>query len=220
MYKIVSFGICPFVQRSIITMNYKKVPYEVKYIDLANKPDWFLKISPMGKVPVLETKNGVIFESAVINEYIDEVSDGNLLPSDPYKKAEQRAYIELSSAVIWSYFNTAVAQNEESYLKCKIELENNLTSLLSKFHGPFFRGKEFSLVDTAAIPGLQRILLTENLFEDLKISQENKDKFQDWIQSSNSLKEVEESVPSTFVDDYKSYLVKRNSYIHMRNQPS
>lgn len=217
MYKIISFGICPFVQRSIITMNYKKVPYEVVYIDLANKPDWFLKISPMGKVPILETKNGVIFESAVINEYIDEVSDGSLLPSDPYKRAEERAYIELSSAVIWSYFNTAIASNEESYLKSKNELENNLTSLLSKFEGPFFRGKEFSLVDSAAIPGLQRILLTENLYEDLKLSQENKDKFQDWIQSSNSLKEVEESVPSSFVKDYKSYLVKRGSYIHMKH---
>lgn len=218
MYKIISFGICPFVQRSIITMNYKKVPYEVKYIDLANKPDWFLKISPTGKVPVLETENGVIFESAVINEYVDEVSNGRLLPSDPYKRAQERAYIELSSAVIWSYFNTAIASNEESYLKSKIELENNLASLLSKFNGPFFRGKEFSLVDAAAIPGLQRILLTENLYEDLKLSQENKDKFQDWIQSSSSLKEVEESVPSSFVDDYKSYLVKRSSYIHMKHK--
>jgi len=218
MYKIISFGICPFVQRSIITMNYKKVPYEVKYIDLANKPDWFLKISPTGKVPVLETENGVIFESAVINEYVDEVSNGSLLPSDPYKRAQERAYIELSSAVIWSYFNTAIASNEESYLKSKIELENNLVSLLSKFNGPFFRGKEFSLVDAAAIPGLQRILLTENLYEDLKLSQENKDKFQDWIQSSSSLKEVEESVPSSFVNDYKSYLVKRSSYIHMKHK--
>lgn len=217
MYKIISFGICPFVQRSIITLNYKKVPYEVKYIDLANKPDWFLKISPTGKVPVLETENGVIFESAVINEYIDEVSDGSLLPSDPYKRAQERAYIELSSAVIWSYFNTAVAQNEEGYLKCKVELENNLTSLLSKFSGPFFRGEELSLVDTAAIPSLQRILLTKNLFEDLNLSQENKGKFQKWSQSAASLKEVENSVPFSFVEDYKAYLVKRNSYIHMRN---
>jgi len=218
MYKIISFGICPFVQRSIITMNYKKVPYEVMYIDLANKPDWFLKISPMGKVPVLETDCGVIFESAVISEYIDEVSDGSLLPNDPYKRATERAYIELSSAVIWSYFNTAIASNEESYLNCKTELEKNLTSLLSKFIGPFFRGEEFSLVDAAAIPGLQRILLTENLYDDLNLSKENKEKFQIWIHSATSLKEVVESVPSSFTDDYKSYLVKRSSYIHMKRK--
>lgn len=217
MFKITSFGICPFVQRSIITMNYKKVPYEVKYIDLANKPDWFLKLSPMGKVPILETGSEVFFESAVINEFIDEVTDGSLLPTDPYKKAKERAYIELSSAVIWSYFNTAVAQNKENYLKCKSELENNLTALLSKFSGSFFRGDEFSLVDAAAIPGLQRILLTDNLYDDLNLSDENKNKFQNWIESATSLKEVQESVPENFINDYKSYLVKRDSFIHTKH---
>ena len=216
MYKIISFGLCPFVQRSIITMNYKNVPYDVEYIDLANKPDWFLKISPMGKVPVLQVDDEVLFESAVINEYIDEVSEGSLLSEDPLLKARERANIELSSAVIGSYFNTAIAKNKEDYIKCKAELERNLTFLLDKYQGPYFKGNDLSLVDTAAIPGLQRIVLTNNLFEDLNLSKNHKDKFKAWLNSALSLEAVKNSVPSDFEKDYKEYLLNRESYIHLR----
>ena len=75
-YTLISFDICPFVQRSVITLEEKGVEYEIKYIELENKPDWFLAISPFGKVPVLQANDTVIFESAVINEYLDEAFAG------------------------------------------------------------------------------------------------------------------------------------------------
>ena len=222
MFKIYSFTICPFVQRSIITMKYKKIPYEVKYIDLANRPIWFLEISPLGKVPVLETENGVLFESGVINEYINETSEGSLLSNDPFKKARQRAYIEISNNITGNFFKTAMARDEEDYLKCKLELENNLTFLLSEYRGPFFTGKDFSLVDTSIIPVLQRIVLTNNLYDDLNLSSDNKEKLEGWIESSMELKEVQDSVLDSFEEEYKSYLVKGNSFIHTKinNSPS
>ncbi|MCB0370250.1 MAG: glutathione S-transferase family protein, partial [Bdellovibrionales bacterium] len=158
----------------------------------------------------------ILFESAVINEYLDEISEGSLLPSDPLQRAQERAYIELSSSVIWSYFNAAIAQDENGYLNCRHELEKNLSSLLSKVQGPFFRGENFSLVDTAAIPGLQRIALTKNLFEDLSLSSELKEKFKNWLDSAKSLKAVKESVPDGFLKDYDAYLIQRGSYIHLR----
>ena len=51
--KLISHKLCPYVQRAVIALNEKGVPFERIDIDLANKPDWFLKISPLGKVPVL-----------------------------------------------------------------------------------------------------------------------------------------------------------------------
>lgn len=66
---LISFKLCPYVQRSVINLLEKKVDYEIKYIDLANKPEWFLKISPFRRVPVLVVGEDVLFESAVINEY-------------------------------------------------------------------------------------------------------------------------------------------------------
>ena len=81
--RLVSFKICPFVQRAVITLKYRNVPFEITYIDLKDPPDWFQEISPLGKVPVLLVDDSPLFESAVINEYLDEITGGGLLPSDP-----------------------------------------------------------------------------------------------------------------------------------------
>lgn len=215
MNTIISFGLCPYVQRSLITMNYKDVPYEVKYIDLFNKPDWFLKLSPLGKVPILLVGDDVLYESAVINEYIDETTPGSLLPTDPLLKAKDRATIELASVVLSNYFNAAIATDKENYVKHRADLEKNLTTLLSGFHGPFFKGSELSLVDTSFIPGLQRILLTKNMYQDLQISSQIRAKFDQWAKESMSKDFVKKSVPATFESDFDTYLVNRNSYIHL-----
>src|SRR3954471_2724596 len=94
-FKLVSFPICPYVQRAVITLKFKKVPFEIEYIDLKNKPEWFLKLSPLGKVPILIIDNGkeVIFESTVINELLDEVTPPATLSKDPVIKAKERAWI-------------------------------------------------------------------------------------------------------------------------------
>jgi len=213
MNTIISFGLCPFVQRSLITMNHKKVPYKVKYIDLANKPDWFLKISPLGKVPVLKVEDVVLFESAVINEYVDEVSGDSLHSKDPLIKAQERAYIELSSAAIMNYYQAVSATEEEGFEVNKVLLEKNLSTILEQYRAPFFRGQEFSLVDSSVIPLLQRINLTGNLRNILKLSEENKEKLSTWLDATLNLKEVIDSVPKTFEEDYKTYLTENKSYI-------
>lgn len=217
MNTIISFGLCPFVQRSLITMNYKKVPYEVKYIDLANKPEWFLNISPLGKVPVLQVQNEVLFESSVINEYIDEVSGDSLHSSDPLVKAKERAYIELASSAIMNYFYATMSKDQEGFESKKLELEKNLNSILSQYKAPFFRGSEFSLVDTSVIPLLQRLLLTGKFSELLDLSKENRTKLNQWSEVTLSMDEVQKSVPDNFESDYKNYLSEKESYIYLNS---
>ena len=67
---LISHKLCPYVQRAVIALNEKGVPFERIDIDLGNKPDWFLKISPLGKVPVLRVASAegevALFESNVI----------------------------------------------------------------------------------------------------------------------------------------------------------
>lgn len=69
---LISHRLCPYVQRAVIALNEKGVAFERIDIDLASKPDWFLKISPLGKVPVLRVSNEsgevTLFESNVICE--------------------------------------------------------------------------------------------------------------------------------------------------------
>ena len=83
--ELISTRRCPFVQRSLITLNYKNIEHQMTFVDLDNPPAWFSEISPFGKVPLLRVdKDTVIFESAVINEFLDEITPGQLHPTDPY----------------------------------------------------------------------------------------------------------------------------------------
>src|SRR4051812_13364367 len=81
--KLVSHKLCPYVQRAVIALMEKGVPFERVDIDLANKPDWFLAISPLGKTPVLQVGDTAVFESAVILEYLEETQPNALHPADP-----------------------------------------------------------------------------------------------------------------------------------------
>ena len=93
MIKIVSFKICPFVQRVTAMLEAKQVPYDIEYIDLKNKPAWFLDISPTGQVPVLITENGQsLFESDAIVEYIDEITPPLQENLTPEQRATNRAW--------------------------------------------------------------------------------------------------------------------------------
>ena len=96
--KIISFKICPFVQRVTALLEAKGVSYELEYIDLNNKPQWFLDISPSGQVPVLITDQGqALFESEAIVEYLEEVFPALEPENSPEDKAINRAWSYLAA---------------------------------------------------------------------------------------------------------------------------
>src|SRR5881394_2023473 len=89
---LVSFDLCPYVQRAAIVLAEKGLPFERIDVDLANKPAWFKAISPLGKVPLLKVGDEVLFESAVIVEYLEETLDPALHPADPLGRARHRGW--------------------------------------------------------------------------------------------------------------------------------
>jgi glutathione S-transferase len=155
---LISHKLCPYVQRAVIALTEKGVPFERIDIDLANKPDWFLKISPLGKVPVLlvETGDGevALFESNVICEYIEDTQGGaKLHPQDPLQRAQHRAWMEFGSTVLselWGLETTgdpAVFETKRKAVAAKFaQVEKTLGA------GPFFAGKDFGLVDAVFAP--------------------------------------------------------------------
>ncbi len=155
-FKLISFKLCPYVQRAAIVLAEKGVPFERIDIDLEAKPDWFLKLSPLGKVPVLvveqDGQQTALFESSVIAEYLDEVLEPRLHPSDPLEKARHRAWIEFASATLADLFGL--------YTGDRTTFEAKLAALEGKFdrlesvlgEGPYFAGEGFSLVDAAFAP--------------------------------------------------------------------
>ena len=91
--KLISFKLCPFVQQVSVVLNWKNVDYGLEYIELADPPDWFLKLSPFKQVPILLVKDKVLFESTAINEYIEEAYEKKLHPDDLILKAKNRSWI-------------------------------------------------------------------------------------------------------------------------------
>nr|HPQ97823.1 glutathione S-transferase family protein [Thiolinea sp.] len=85
--ELVSFKICPYVQRAVIALNEKGAEYTLTHLVPGEEPDWFKQVSPMGKVPVLLVDGTPVFESAVIMEYVDEVYGPQLHPEDALQKA-------------------------------------------------------------------------------------------------------------------------------------
>lgn len=153
IYTLISHKLCPYVQRAAITLAEKGLPFERVDIDLANKPDWFLQVSPLGKTPVLLVDGQAIFESAVICEYLDETRPRRLHPEAALERAQHRAWIEFASATLNSiggFYNAADARilhAKAAELRTKfVQLEKQLGD------GPYFSGDNFSLVDAAFAP--------------------------------------------------------------------
>ena len=151
--RLISFKICPFVQRSVILLKEKNVEYDIEFIDVYDPPEWFLKLSPTGKVPIMEIDGTVLFESAVINEYIDEVYPPSLHPADPLTKAQNRAWMEYTSPLYMGTFNLMMAKTQEDAETAQKELNSTLSGLeKAKQNNPWFNGTTFSLMDISAAP--------------------------------------------------------------------
>lgn len=159
--ELVSFKLCPFVQRSLIVLLEKDAEFDITYIDLANPPDWFSSVSPMGKVPVLRVGDTVLFESAVIMEYLDEVNPPSLQPADPLAKAQNRAWVEFCSELLFGQYRMSMAADQTAYEKEWAALRRELERLDEQVQGPYFNGPEFRLVDAAFAPLFMRIELLE-----------------------------------------------------------
>lgn len=159
---------CPFVHRIQILLNFFQLPHTSKYIDLHAKPDWFLKISPLNKVPLLLVDDKtILFESAVIAEYLDEISHSTALPEKPEEKAFCRAWIEFGNRLVGS-FHSALWEAEETYQTLWAEVHVQLTRLnaIKGERGQeFFISNNFSLVDSAFASVFLRMSLLDTQYD-------------------------------------------------------
>jgi glutathione S-transferase len=149
---LVSHKLCPYVQRAVVALTEKGVPFRRIDIDLADKPEWFLKISPLGKTPVLLVDDVAIFESAVILEYLEDTAAPSLHPADPLMRAEHRAWIEFGSAILNDIAGFYAARDEATFDARRAALREKVLRLEARLKSPWFDGKTFSLVDAVFGP--------------------------------------------------------------------
>jgi glutathione S-transferase len=164
-----SFKTCPWVQRAAIVLRAKQVAYEITYIDRDKRPDWFLKMSPHSKVPVLVLDGkDALFESNAIAEYLDETAAPRLHPEDPVLRARNRAWTDYVPTFAAAISDAAYSDTEEEFAKkaAKIAVPfGKLDDALAQRgnSGPYFNGPKFSLVDAAYAPFLQRYTFMDRL---------------------------------------------------------
>lgn len=159
---LISFDLCPYVERSRIVLAEKGIDYEQTFIDLGDKPDWFLEISPRGKVPVLLVDERPVFESYVINELLEELCpEPSMMPGDPIERAESRSWIVFNNDVLMSHaatlwFSDDEAATEEAEGKLREAFGRLDDTLAERDQGPFFAGADLNLVDAVYAPLFNR----------------------------------------------------------------
>lgn len=173
---LISHPLCPFVQRAAIVLLEKGVSFERIDVNLAAKPDWFLALSPTGKVPLLKIRqadgsDAVLFESMVICEYLEESQDGaKFYPLDALSRARHRSWIEFGTATVadtWQFLN---AKDRLTADTKQAAFRERLEAVLGD--GPYFGGAAFGMVDAVFAPlfryfGMLDPVVSQPIFENL-----------------------------------------------------
>jgi glutathione S-transferase len=212
---LVSFELCPYVQRAAIVLAEKEVPFERINVDLANKPEWFKAISPMGKVPLLKVGDEVLFESSVIVEYLEETQSKPLHPPAPLSKARHRAWMEFGSAILADIWTLESTPDEKAFhTKAKL-LKEKFTRLENALNaGPYFAGEKFSIVDAVFAPVFRYFDVFDRIL-DLGVF-DGLPKVQAWRKALAARPSVANAVVPNFKDLLRNFLRKQKGYIATR----
>jgi len=210
---LISHKLCPYVQRAVTVLEENGVPYQRIDIDLANKPDWFKALSPLGKVPVLVVNDEtVLFESAVISEYINDIHQGNMLAEQPLKRARQRAWIEFASATLNNIGQLYNADDESHFAVAEQQLKQKFSQLEQNLgSSDYFSGAKFSLIDAAFAPIFRYI----EVFDDLLGRKffKHQPRIQHWKQQLAQRPAVIKAVSPDYPELLTEFLAGRDSQL-------
>jgi glutathione S-transferase len=209
--ELISFALCPFVHRASIMLRHKGVPFDIRYIDLKNKPDWFLAISPRGKVPVLLVDGVALFESAAINEYLDETHPPRVMPSDPIERARTRAWIEVANDLQLAQSNVCTAPTAEKFEDAQKVLASVAARFESAIDEGFLAPDGFGLIHITIAPALHRLVLLGRRAGKRFFAQTPK--FERLAERIAALPAVTSTVLEDFEARYLVYLEGKESYL-------
>ena len=212
LLKLISHKLCPYVQRAVIALSEKGVALERIDIDLANKPGWFLAISPLGKTPVLQVGDKAIFESAVILEYLEETERKPLHPADPLARAEHRAWIEFGSAVLNDIVGFYAAKDEATLKAKTAQLEQRFARLEARLvAAPWFDGEHFSQVDAVFGPVFRYFDVFDEIADFGILA--GKPKLARWRKSLDARPSVRSAVAADYPALLRDFIDRRQSWL-------
>ncbi|MFL2770038.1 MAG: glutathione S-transferase family protein [Rhodospirillaceae bacterium] len=170
--ELFSFEACPYAQRTRMMMIEKDIEFCLTEVDLSNKPDWWKKLSPHGKVPLIRHNGGIVYESRIINEYIEEAfPQPPLLPRDALGRATARIWIDYCDTYLTPALHQLMANknSEEKQILNRKNLGEKFLFLefegIRKLgDGPLMIGEDISLIDLQYMPFMERFPCYEELW--------------------------------------------------------
>ncbi len=211
--KLATSRFSPYGLRVEMALIEKDIPYEKIDVNLQERPAWFLKDAPLGKVPLLYVGKEILFESIAICEYLESAFPKNPLHSkDLTTKAQHRAWMEFSNAVIASSFNVMFAQNQQQFDAAKAHLMGKL-EILDKYlkFNPYFEGEKFSLVDICFASAFKPLSFIDNKFTlEVFDSYKNVATYAEGVITRNSLSRA---LSDDYEEIFKAFLTRRNSHL-------
>jgi len=218
---LVSHNLCPYVQRAAIALLEKGIAFDRVTIDLSAKPDWFLKISPLGKVPLLRVRRddgseAVLFESNVICDYIEETQTGpKLHPSDPLERAEHRAWMEFGSAILSDIWGLETTQEAGIFEAKRVAIAAKFSHIETRLKGgPWFAGERFSLVDAVFAPVFRYFDVFDRITDTRVFAQASK--VRDWRAVLSGRPSVKAAVGADYPDLLRAFLVRHDAHLLKR----
>jgi glutathione S-transferase len=209
---LVSHYLCPYVQRVAISLMEKAAPFERVYVDLSAKPAWFIAQSPLGKAPLLKVDDEILFESAVICEYLEDTIAPALHPAAPLQRARHRAWMEFGSAVLDDIWGLETAQDAAGVARKADDLRKRFEWLEANLADrPYFAGERFCLVDAVFGPVFRYFDVFDQI-ADLGVFA-TVPKVRAWRAALASRPSVRDAVTADHGDLLREFLRNKNAYL-------
>jgi glutathione S-transferase len=213
-FHIVGHQLCPYVQRVVILMLEKQVPYSRTDIDLNNKPDWLLKISPTAKVPVLVVNGDkVLFESNVICEYLDEVSKSSLYPIDIFDKATHRSWISFGTEILDLIAKIIYQDKSLHCANASMMGIVNRLKIIEKLLADdrYFSSSEFHLIDAVYATIFRYFAVLDLFLKSNPLAKLNK--VTSWSKALQQRESVQNAVPENYNQLLVEFIKGKDSFI-------
>ena len=151
---------CPYSHRCRFVLFEKGMDFEIRDVDLYNKPEDISVMNPFGQVPILVERDLILYESNIINEYIDErFPHPQLMPADPLMRARARLFLHRFEQELFIHVKTLEGSPKKSEAeKAREGIRDGLTTIAPVFaKQKFMLGDDFSMIDVAVAPLLWRL---------------------------------------------------------------
>ena len=159
MMTLYSGTTCPFSQRCRNVLYEKGMDFQIVDVDLHNKPEDLAVMNPYNQVPVLVERDLMLYESNIINEYIDDrFPHPQLMPADPVMRARARLFLFRFEHELFTHVETLEKGNQRFVDKARASIRDNLAQIAPVFtKQKYMLGDEFSMLDVAIVPLLWRL---------------------------------------------------------------